>query len=149
MKKYGADEVDAVDIYQDATIVLYEKMKRGNFKLTASIQTYLNQICYNQFLARNKSSYNKKTVLTDEIDENINDWFEEYSSSKNEKIEIILRELDKLKKENDICYERMRAFYYHKLTTADIAEKFGLKDSNSAKEQLSKCRKKIKNKIGL
>jgi RNA polymerase sigma factor (sigma-70 family) len=149
MKKYGADEIDAIDIYQDATIVLYEKMKRGNFKLTASIQTYLNQICFNQYLARKKSSSKKMTVLTDEIDENINDWFEEYSTSKNEKIEIILRELDKLKNENDICYERIRSYYYDKLSTANIAEKFGLKDSNSAKEQLSKCRKKIKNKIGL
>ncbi len=40
------------DIYQDATLVLYEKAKTGNFILTCSIQTYLNSICRNQLLNR-------------------------------------------------------------------------------------------------
>ena len=67
----GASEIDALDIYQDATIVLYEKNRDPEFRLTSSIQTYLNSICYNQLLARSKSSYTKKIVLKEEVDENV------------------------------------------------------------------------------
>src|SRR5688572_4137857 len=90
MMSKGASENDAIDIYQDATIVLYEKVRNHGFKLTSSIQTYLNSICYNQLRARGKSSYNKKTILTEEIDENVHDWFEEDNEETQKKINKIV-----------------------------------------------------------
>ena len=42
MRKMNNDFDLLKDIYQDAVIVLYEKSKDPDFKLTCSIQTYIN-----------------------------------------------------------------------------------------------------------
>ena len=145
----GASENDAMDIYQDATIVLYEKIKNSDFKLTSSIQTYLNSICYFQFLSRLKGNYANKIILTEDIDESLNDWFEEETELVNERIEKLNKIFDNLKTNGDKCYERLRLFYYEKLTTAEIAIKQGLKNTDSVKSQISKCRNLLKRKLGI
>lgn len=144
MKTKGASEDDAIDIYQDATIVLYEKIRNPEFKLTCSIQTYLNSVCYYQFLARMKSSYNKKVVLREDIDENAQDWFEEETEIINAKIERLLKEFENLKVRGDKCYERLRLFYYKKLTMLEIASMLGFSNDKSAKVQVDKCRSALK-----
>jgi RNA polymerase sigma factor (sigma-70 family) len=144
MLSKGAEEDAAMDIYQDATIVLYEKVRNPEFKLTCSIQTYLNSICYNQMRARKKGSYETKTVLTDDVDENINDWFEEENESDNLKIEKILKELGHMKERADKCHERLRLFYYESLSMADIAKRLGFSNADSAKAQIDKCRSALK-----
>lgn len=145
----GASEHDAMDIYQDATIVLYEKIKFSDFKLTCSIQTYLNSICHFQFLGRLKGNYTKKIILTEDIDESLNDWFEEETEIVNERVEKLNKEFENLKTNGDKCYERLRLFYYEKLTTAEIAIKQGLTNADSAKSQISKCRNLLKRKLGI
>ena len=74
------NDYDAVrDIYQDAVIVLYENLNKTDFKLSCSIQTYLNSICRNQILVRLKhtSKYEiKDSEANNDYIENISDWFE-------------------------------------------------------------------------
>ena len=145
----GASEFDAKDIYHDATIVLYEKIQNPAFKLTCSIQTFLNSICFYQLRAKAKSSYNLKTVHTDNVDESIYDWFEEETEIDNTKIERIVKEFEKLKATGDKCYERLRLFYYNKLTMEEIAARLGFSNSDSAKSQIDKCRKTLKKILGV
>lgn len=145
----GASEIDALDIYQDATIVLYEKIRDTEFRLTSSIQTYLNSICYYQLLARSKSSYTKKIVLKEEVDENVQDWFEEETEIVNAKVERIIKEFENLKANGDKCYERLRLFYYEKLTMGEIASKLGFSNADSAKAQVDKCRSALKRILGV
>lgn len=147
--KMGIDREDALDLYQEATIVLYQNVKRGDFELKCTIRTYLCAICKNQCLNIRKSNYNSKIFLSDEIDENITDWYDEHTEEQNRKISLIIEQLNELKSKNYECYERIQAFYYDKLSLEDITNKFGFKNVNSAKEQLSKCRKKIKQKLGV
>ncbi len=51
-------EEDLEDIFQDAFIVLVERINSGGFNLTdgATFQTYLNSVCRNQLLRRNRDS---------------------------------------------------------------------------------------------
>ncbi|MBI3139990.1 MAG: sigma-70 family RNA polymerase sigma factor [Sphingobacteriales bacterium] len=149
MMSKGASEIDALDIYQDATIVLYEKIRDTEFRLTSSIQTYLNSICYYQLLARSKSSYTKKIVLKEEVDENVQDWFEEETEIVNAKVERIIKEFENLKANGDKCYERLRLFYYEKLTMGEIASKLGFSNADSAKAQVDKCRSALKRILGV
>lgn len=149
MKSKGASEDDAIDIYQDATIVLYEKIRNPEFKLKCSIQTYLNTVCYYQFLARIKSSYNKKVVLKEDIDESSQDWFEEETEIINEKIERLLKEFENLKENGDKCYERLRLFYYDNLSMAEIAVNQGLSNAKNAKNQVNRCRNLLKSLLGI
>jgi RNA polymerase sigma factor (sigma-70 family) len=149
MMSKGASENDAIDIYQDATIVLYQKIRSRDFKLNSSIQTYLNSVCYNQLRARGKSSYNKKTVLTEDIDENVHDWFEEVNEESQIKINKIVNALGNLKVKGDKCYERLRLFYYDNLTMAEISVKLGFTNADSAKAQVDKCRSLLKKILGV
>ena len=149
MMSKGASEHDALDIYQDATNILYEKIQNPEFRLTCSIQTYLNSVCYYQLLAKAKSGYYTKIVLTDDVDENIQDEFEEETDIVNAKIERLLVAFEELKAKGDKCYERLRLFYYKKLTMGEIAEKLGFSNADSAKVQVDKCRSALKNILGV
>lgn len=140
----GASENDALDIYQDATIVLYEKVRNTEFRLTSSIQTYLNSICYNQLRSRGKSSYTKNIVLKEEIDENAQDWFAEEDEITQEQINKIGSALEDLKSKGDKCYERLNLFYYKKLKNKEIAERLGLQDSATVKNLINRCRNILK-----
>lgn len=149
MMSKGASENDALDIYQDATIVLYEKIRDTEFKLTSSIQTYLNSICYYQLLARGKSSYNKKIVLKEEVDETVQDWFAENDEIAQEKINKIRSALEDLKSKGDKCYERLNLFYYEKLKNEEIANRLGLQDAATVKNLINRCRNILKTMLGI
>lgn len=145
----GVTEIDALDIYQDATIVLYEKTQNKEFKLTSSIQTYLNSICYYQFLAKRKDNYTKKILLKEEFDENIQDWFEEDDEIVQEKTKKILSAFVDLKNNGDKCYERLYLYYYEKLKNEEIANRLGLKDAKTVKNLINRCRNIIKTKLSV
>lgn len=149
MMSKGALENDALDIYQDATIVLYEKIRDTNFKLTSSIQTYLNSICYYKFLSRSKSNYNKKIVLKNEFCENAQDWFAEDDEIAQEKINLILKALEELKNKKDKCYERLNLFYYAKLKNEEIAARLGIQDAKTVKNLINRCRNYLKMMLGI
>lgn len=149
MMSKGASENDALDIYQDATIVLYEKIRDTEFKLTSSIQTYLNSICYYQLLARDTSSYVKKIVLKDEVDENVQDWFASDDEIAQEKINKIQSALEDLRSKGDKCYERLNLFYYEKLKNEEIANRLGLQDAATVKNLINRCRNILKTMLGI
>lgn len=149
LKSRGLTEADALDLYQDATIVLYEKVKHTDFKLTSSIQTYLNSVCYYQSLAKRKSGFNKNIELTNDIDENIKDWFLEEDEQSQEKINKINMALTNLKNSGDKCYERLNLFYYEKLKNDEIARRLGLQDATTVKNLINRCRKLLKSMLGI
>jgi DNA-directed RNA polymerase specialized sigma24 family protein len=41
----NGDEDDAKDIYQEAIIVLYNKIKSGEFELSSKLKTYIYSVC--------------------------------------------------------------------------------------------------------
>jgi len=45
-------ETDAEDVFQDALVVLYRKIAKGNLVLTSSFKTFLYSICRNLWLQR-------------------------------------------------------------------------------------------------
>jgi RNA polymerase sigma factor (sigma-70 family) len=148
MKKMNANVEDAIDIYQDATIVLYEKIQNKSLKLTVKIETYLTSICKYQLLSRFNNIKSKNTILEENLEEKNDDWFEEENESNTEKMNILLKEFDILKTNNDKCYERLRLFYYENLSMKEIAIKLTLKDDKTAKNLVNRCRDNLKIKVG-
>jgi RNA polymerase sigma factor (sigma-70 family) len=148
MKKMNANEEDAIDIYQDATIVLYEKIQNKSLKLTCKISTYLTQICSNQLLTRFNNAKFKNTKFEENFEDKYDDWFEEESESNFEKMNALLNEFEMLKSNNDKCYERLKLFYYENLSMTELAIKLNLKDANVAKNLVKRCRDSLKIKVG-
>jgi RNA polymerase sigma factor (sigma-70 family) len=143
MKKYHNDSDAIKDIYQDAIIVLYEKVISDNFKLSSTIQTYLNSICINQVIKRFKKDANN-IEISEEITPNLNEWFDDQRKDQNDnELKSIEKALEKLKKAGGNCYEILQRFFYKKQSLQEIAIQMDYKYDN-LKTQKSKCQKRLK-----
>jgi RNA polymerase sigma factor (sigma-70 family) len=148
MRKMYNDDDLLKDIYQDATIVLYENSKKSNFTLTCTIQTYLNSICRNRLLTLRRNKVNT-LVNADDFDPNISDWFadEEYNEVKEERLTAIENALLKMKEAGGQCYQILKMQYHERFSMVKIAQLLGMKNDDSAKSQASKCRSKLKKSV--
>ena len=144
MLRMHPDKEVLLDIYQDAIIVLYEKSKDPDFKLTCTVQTYLNSICRYQLLNR----FNSKSALNnaDEFDPNYKDWFDddELNNEQEFKIQSIENGLSVLKDSGGKCYEILKRYYYEKQSMQEIAEFMGYTNSANVKNQKARCQKQLK-----
>lgn len=151
----GKDYDDTIkDIYHDAVIVLYEKVKGGNFTLTSSIQTYLNSICRYQLLNRFKdegkiTSIQPATEFDNEDEpykyrQDINDWLPKAENDINsDRVQAIMKGLELMKGRGD-CYELLSMIYYHNGTMKQIVERFDYKNEQIAKNKNYLCKEKLK-----
>jgi RNA polymerase sigma factor (sigma-70 family) len=144
MRKYHADSEVIKDIYQDSVIVLYEKVRSKSFVLTSSIQTYLNSICYNQVITHFKKD-SKNSQISEEINPNTNDWFDEVEDGENEKeFTSLEKALVKLKEAGGNCYEILQRFFFQKQSNLEIAEAMNYSNADNVKNQKSRCQKRLK-----
>lgn len=150
----GADPEQLRDIYHDALIVLYEKAKSGQFRLTSSIQTYLNSICRNQLL--NSLKYEARTSSFAEAydpdmagdyakyDEEIKDWLHPTETGINsERVQAIVQGLEMMKGKGD-CHELLLMVHYKDKSMKDVAAHFGYKNEQIARNKNYLCREKLK-----
>jgi RNA polymerase sigma factor (sigma-70 family) len=152
MERMYNDEDAIKDIYQDAVIVLIENIRHKNLKLEGtSIQTYLNSICKYQILTRFKSSGKMKNISKEEMEEQygkiIVDWFEDLGDVNSRRIKIINEELMKMKEEGGKCYEILELFFFESRSMDYIANKLGYTNADNAKNQKSRCQKKLKTQV--
>ena len=145
MKKYHRDDELNMDIFHDAIILLYEKIKDPAFNLTCSIQTYLNSICLNQIKVRFTKNF-KMVNYSEDGDERIDDWFIDNYKEKEDvnKIKSIDIVLQKFKENGGPCYDLIRLFYYEKMSFEKIAAELNYTNADNAKHQKSRCQKKLK-----
>lgn len=144
MRKYHTDSETIKDIYQDAIIVLNEKVRSKSFVLSSSIQTYLNSICYNQVITRFKKD-SKNTQISEEINPNSNDWFDEVEDGDNEKeFTSLEKALEKLKEAGGNCYEILQRFFYGKQKLHEIAQAMNYTNADNVANQKSRCQKRLK-----
>lgn len=139
------------DIFQDAIIVLYEKIMSGNFKLTCTIQTYLNTVCKNQLFKRFKSNSKQFNFDTDlnpdsklKYDPDIEDFLLELKIKDEKQFKALEKGLTAIKEKGGHCYELLTFFWYHKKSMNEIADHFGYTSSVNAKNQKSRCQKRLK-----
>ena len=150
----GRDFDDAIkDIYHDAVIVLYEKVKAGNFTLTSSIQTYLNAICRNQLLNRFKDDGKFISMSNSSDFDNEDaphkekfmpaDWLPSEENSINERVEALMKGLEIMKGKGD-CYELLSLVYYHNKSMQQVSQHFDYKNEQIAKNKNYRCKEKLR-----
>ena len=61
----SGNEEDVEDVFQDALVFVYQKLKTGSLELHASLRTYFYAVCKNMW--RNRLRRNKKFVVTKEV----------------------------------------------------------------------------------
>ena len=141
------------DVFQDANIILYEKIVKGDFVLTASFQVYLNSVCRFQLL-----NTLKKSKLTTEYQDNLDDDDDEnpngYHSSITDSLDAIEntnepqflaieKALEKMKAAGGHCYELLTLFWYHKKSMNELTTEFGYTNEVNTRNQKAKCQKRL------
>jgi RNA polymerase sigma factor (sigma-70 family) len=141
------------DVFQDANIILYEKIVKGDFVLSASFQTYLNSVCRFQLLntlGKSKLTAEYKDNLDNDDDENQNGYYSSIADSldtvdhSNEpQFLAIETALVKMKAAGGHCYELLTLFWYHKKSMNELTTEFGYTNSDSTKNQKARCQKRL------
>jgi RNA polymerase sigma factor (sigma-70 family) len=139
--KNNGNEDDAKDLFQESIIVLYNKVKRGNFELNSKLKTFLYSVCRRLWLKRlNEQS---KTIR------NIKDFSEiisveddlEMHEEKDKQFAIMESSLLQL---GEPCKTIIEDYYIHNRSMQEICEKFGYTNSDNAKTQKYKCLQRLK-----
>ena len=137
----NGNEDDAKDIYQEAIIVLYNKIKSGEFELSSKLKTYIYSVCRRLWL--------KRLGQMNRYGGDIRD-FEEYLPVEDEVDNHNERDTQFNKMENALqllgepCKTIMEDFYIHNRSMQDICERFGYTNADNAKTQKYKCLQRLK-----
>jgi RNA polymerase sigma factor (sigma-70 family) len=135
----SADE--AKDIFQEAMIVLYEKVRSGNFELTCQIKTYVYSVSRRLWLKRLQqlSRYQPEldgtgetVAVEEELDEH---------ERLNEEFGLMEKGLSSL---GEPCKSLLEAYYLQKRSMNEIAMAFGYTNADNAKTQKYKCLVRLK-----
>lgn len=132
---------DARDIFQEAMIVLYEKVKSGSFELNCLIKTYLYSVCRRLWLKRLSqlqriSPEVEKLEETVPVEEDL-----ELHEQKNVDFQVMEKSMKNL---GEPCKSLLEAYYLQKKSMVEIAVSFGYTNADNAKNQKYKCLMRLK-----
>ena len=139
--KNNGNEDDAKDIFQESIIVLYNKVKGGNFELNSKLKTFLYSVCRRLWLKRLSSQ--------SRVVRNIQDFSEiiaveddlERHEEKDRQFEIMESALSHL---GEPCKTILEDYYIQNRSMQEICEKFGYTNADNAKTQKYKCLQRLK-----
>ena len=139
--KNNGDEDDAKDVFQEAVIVLYDKVNSNNFVLTSKLKTFLYSVCRRLWLKRlnqpdrisfNMQEHEEIVAVEDDL-----------MSSQQKETQFLLMEKS-LHLLGEPCQTIISDFYLRNLSMQDICDKFGYTNADNAKTQKYKCLQRLK-----
>ncbi|MDE1193328.1 MAG: sigma-70 family RNA polymerase sigma factor [Arachidicoccus sp.] len=134
---------DARDIFQEAMVVLYEKVKTGSFALSSQLKTYLYAVSRRLWLKR-LQLHGKYFVSSEfEIDESSFSATEDIADAKEKDAAYEIMEVA-LSKLGEPCKSLLESFYIHKKGMNELADMFGYTNTDNAKTQKYKCLMRLK-----
>lgn len=143
------------DVFQNAIIILYEKIVKGDFVLTCRMQTYINSVCRFQLLNKMKESnmtisieenigYDDEDDISMSYNTSITDSLDEIKDEKEVQLTALESALEVMKTSGGKCYDLLRLFWYHKKSMNELTQIFGYSDADNTKNQKARCQKKLK-----
>lgn len=142
----SGSEDEAKDIYQEALIVLYEKVRGGSFELHCQLKTYLysvsrrlwlKQLAYkSRFMVNDMETPTTDSAAVGQIGDDLTDHEE-----RDRQFDLMADSLDRL---GEPCRTLLEDFYIRHLSMQAITEKFGYTNADNAKTQKYKCLMRLK-----
>lgn len=130
--KNSGTEDDAKDVYQEALIVLWQKVQSKDFVLTSKISTFLYSICLNQW----RKELDRRSRLSREEKDGVD--FQNHEQDQN--YDIVIACIEAL---GDPCKSILMYHYFDGLSMTDIAEKMNFANTDTAKTKKYKCKKRL------
>lgn len=125
-------EEEALDVYQDALVVFWQKARSGNLVLTSKMSTYIYSICQNLW---RKELDRKKRLSNEEKDAS-----ESMDLDGPEREKIIAECMAQL---GDTCRKVLMYYYFDEMSMQEIADKLGFANTDTAKTKKYKCKQKL------
>jgi RNA polymerase sigma factor (sigma-70 family) len=144
--KGGTDE-DAADIFQEAVLILIEKIKTGMFRQESGIKTFLVGIARNLWLFEkrtrerrttrelqysNSESTNMETADDPDISNRV------FSKTNTDAIQTMFNHV------GEICTKILIGFYYENSSMKNLLERFHFENEQVLRNRKSRCMKKLK-----
>ncbi|QQL48391.1 RNA polymerase sigma factor [Mucilaginibacter ginkgonis] len=132
---------DAKDIYQEAIIVLYNKIKSGDFELSSKLKTFIYSVCRRLWL--------KRLHQMSRFDGDVRD-FQDFLPADDDLEKHDERDMQFKKMEGALsllgepCKTIIEDFYMNERSMQDICERFGYTNADNAKTQKYKCLQRLK-----
>jgi RNA polymerase sigma factor (sigma-70 family) len=132
---------DAKDIFQEAMIVLFEKVRSGTFELNCQIKTFVYSVSRRLWLKRLQQQ-NRYSSPGDNMESvvAVEDDLEEHEQ-RNTEFEMMERAINHL---GEPCKGLLEAYYLQKQNMQVIAANFGYTNADNAKNQKYKCLMRLK-----
>jgi RNA polymerase sigma factor (sigma-70 family) len=131
---------EAEDIFQDALIVLFNKVKAGNFELRAGLNTYLFGVCRLLWLEELRKK--ERTVRSEKLAaEDLGSTFTEKDLEEEQKAKQAQQAVEKLGAK---CKQLLELFYFKKVSMKEIAQQLGFATEQVARNQKYRCIEKAK-----
>ena len=132
---------EAKDIFQEAMIVLYEKVRSGTFELNCQVKTYIYSVCRRLWLKRLQqlNRYSPEVVGLETVVP-VEEEIEEHDK-RNVEFEMMDKAISNL---GEPCKSLLEAYYLQKKSMFEIAAGFGYTNADNAKNQKYKCLMRLK-----
>lgn len=131
---------DAKDVFQEAMIVLYEKVQSGSFELNCQLKTFIYSVSRRLWLKKlmhqNRFSISEGHEEIVSIDEDM-----EEHERRNSEFGMMEKAMSGL---GEPCKSLLEAFYLQKRSMQEIATSFGYTNAENAKNQKYKCLMRLK-----
>jgi RNA polymerase sigma factor (sigma-70 family) len=140
VKNNSGNDADAEDLFQEAMMVLVEKLRQDQFQLTASINTYIYAICKNLWFKKLRDRNFELSV--DEMEA------VGFIDSINDSIENEKTYLEKLKgymlKITAHCNKFIHDVFFKEKAIEQIQKDYGYSTRHNAQNQKHKCVEQIR-----
>jgi len=142
IKNSGTDE-DAKDVFQEAIILIYKRLKDGSLDLTCAFKTYLYSVCRILWLRQLEKRKVRNEAITDNqvfvhLDEDIEGQFAEQ-----EQFRIYQKHFQLLHKD---CQEILQLFL-KRVPLKEIAQKMNIKSDKYLKKRKYACKEALIKRI--
>ncbi|ERJ60193.1 RNA polymerase sigma factor [Sphingobacterium paucimobilis] len=139
----SGSEDEAKDIFQEAVMVLYDKITQQKFELSSKLGTFLYAVSRRLWLkqlTRKGNSANTSDISDFEDLLGIEDDLERH-----EETELKFDQMNKaLSQLGEPCQTLLKDFYITNMSMQDIRDKFGYTNTDNAKTQKYKCLQRLK-----
>ena len=146
IRRRGGRDDDAADIFQEAVLILIDKIKSGKFREESNIKTFLIGIARNLWLFEKRTRERRATREMnftsgehsyEEIDDS--DFDERFFSRSNtETIQTIFQKV------GDICSRILIGFYYKNSSIKKLLQEFNYENEQVLRNRKARCMKKLK-----
>lgn len=130
---------DAKDVFQEAMIVLFEKVQTGTFELNCQIRTFVYSVSKRIWLK--KLMQQNRFTITDGYETVVVDEEVEDHEKRNAEFTMMEKAMSGL---GEPCKSLLEAFYLEKKSMQEIATGFGYTNAENAKNQKYKCLMRLK-----